>query len=336
MNLKKILSGAGVVLLSAALLCQWAAASDGGRKIKVRKVIINTENITVRVNQTKTLFVEIEPFNADDKTVYWSTSNPEIVTVDGDGVITGISPGTADVTATPEDGRAGVCHVTVPRYVLKSIEPDTDNQSNPASEIRGGDVLSAATLRADVETAVKGGKTATVTYRDKTTVSTAALRSAAYTAEYNDGKVSVKIITSAEGAGDGTAPFFSTEKTTDAQGWLTLDPAQAGDEDREIGTQVIADPEKNASLQKQAAQLFGANCAVVQLSHQGDFGMQVAVAAKVDLSGTDTGAQKLYAYNRDTGAYFLLENQSCTVDTEGYLYFSTDQGGSIVITDKLL
>lgn len=313
-----------VCVAAVLLLTQFVSAKvlddipERPDEIKVRRLEMVFSTATVRVNQERTLYVEVVPYNADDQTIYWTTGNPEIVTVDDEGVITGISPGTAEITATSNNGRTAVCVVTVPGKVLTEIELQTSNKENPLAGVDGGEVLSAAKLRLDAENAAKSvskGQTATVTYTDKTQVSTAALRSAAFTAEYQGRGVSVRFRT-LDGAGN-------------TQGQLTLDPKQAGKEDMDIRVGVYTDAAKTADAQARATAHFGSGTAVVQLSQDGSYGMTARVAAKADLSGMDP--QKLELYRYAGGTYTPLENPAYRIDENGYLHFSTDHGGVIVV-----
>lgn len=56
----------------------------------------------------------IEPANATNKKVMWSSSNKKVVTVDSDGWVQGLISGNATITATTEDGDfKATCKVTV-------------------------------------------------------------------------------------------------------------------------------------------------------------------------------------------------------------------------------
>lgn len=48
---------------------------------------------------TKQITATIEPADADDKTVTWSSSNESVATVDSNGLITFVAEGTAMITA---------------------------------------------------------------------------------------------------------------------------------------------------------------------------------------------------------------------------------------------
>lgn len=108
--------GAGVTTISAK-------TKDGGR-IAVCSVQVNPTNVTgieldrddvaIFVDKTLKVTATIEPANADNKNVTWESSNNDIFTVDRFGNITGVSKGTARLTARTEDGnKTATCKVTV-------------------------------------------------------------------------------------------------------------------------------------------------------------------------------------------------------------------------------
>ena len=65
----------------------------------------------VEEGKTVTLTATVQPENATDKTVTWTSSKPEVATVDG-GVVTGVAPGEAVITAKAGD-KTVTCTVTV-------------------------------------------------------------------------------------------------------------------------------------------------------------------------------------------------------------------------------
>lgn len=65
------------------------------------------------VGATRQITATIEPDDADDKTVTWSSSNEAVATVDGNGLITFVGEGTATITATTSNGLTATVSVTV-------------------------------------------------------------------------------------------------------------------------------------------------------------------------------------------------------------------------------
>ena len=59
------------------------------------------------------LVATVAPYDADDMTITWSSSDEAVATVDANGVVTAVAPGTATITATAANGVSATCVVTV-------------------------------------------------------------------------------------------------------------------------------------------------------------------------------------------------------------------------------
>ncbi len=82
--------------------------------VPVGSVTVSPSTATVTAGQTTPLSAAVKDANGADltgRTVTWSTSNGAIATVSA-GVVTGVAPGTATITATSE-GKSGTATVTV-------------------------------------------------------------------------------------------------------------------------------------------------------------------------------------------------------------------------------
>ncbi len=66
----------------------------------------------VEAGKVVTLTATVAPANATDKTITWTSDKPEIASV-ANGVVTGVSEGTATITATTHNGKTATCVVTV-------------------------------------------------------------------------------------------------------------------------------------------------------------------------------------------------------------------------------
>ena len=81
--------------------------------VPVTGVTLDKAELTLEKGSTGTLKATVEPKNATNNTVAWSSSNPEVATVDN-GVVTAVSAGEAIITVTTEDGaKTATCKVTV-------------------------------------------------------------------------------------------------------------------------------------------------------------------------------------------------------------------------------
>lgn len=84
--------------------------------VAVTGISLNQPSLTLDVGGTYDgLVPEITPSNATDTSVTWSSDNTDVATVDADGVVTAVAPGTANITATANDGSGvtGTCVVIV-------------------------------------------------------------------------------------------------------------------------------------------------------------------------------------------------------------------------------
>lgn len=75
----------------------------GIQTVAVTGVSLNASSGELTVNGQTTLTATVEPSNATNKTVTWTSSAPTVATV-VNGVVTALSAGTAVITATTEDG----------------------------------------------------------------------------------------------------------------------------------------------------------------------------------------------------------------------------------------
>ncbi|MCR5463289.1 MAG: Ig-like domain-containing protein [Bacteroidales bacterium] len=83
------------------------------KKVAVTGVKLDSETLELTEGETGTLTATVEPADATNKTVNWSTSSAEVATV-ADGVVTAVAPGTATIIVTTADGGKTVtCNVTV-------------------------------------------------------------------------------------------------------------------------------------------------------------------------------------------------------------------------------
>ena len=160
----------------------------GGQKISVKGVSLNKTATTIEVGRTEKLTATVQPTNATNQKVTWSSSNTDVATVGTDGTVTAKAVGTADITVTTADGsKTAKCTVTV-----KEAQAETE----PATGV---------TLNQDTLTLTVGGAdgtlTATVTPEDTTdelkwTVSDNSENISI--TENNDGSVTVKALKATE------------------------------------------------------------------------------------------------------------------------------------------
>lgn len=101
---------------------------------KVKGMTIKTKTLALSENQSKALEVEIQPETAANKKVSWKSSDASVATVSDDGVVKGIALGSADITATSDDGGfTATCKVTVKAADIYAFSTSGD----PRTSING-------------------------------------------------------------------------------------------------------------------------------------------------------------------------------------------------------
>lgn len=81
---------------------------------------------TMIVGDTKTLSISYSPSTTTEKSVTWTSSDPSVVSVDQNGLLTAVKKGTAEITATvaTEEGTVSdTCTVTVRTGESNDISP---------------------------------------------------------------------------------------------------------------------------------------------------------------------------------------------------------------------
>ena len=82
--------------------------------VPVTGVTLDKTSATVTAGDTLQLTASVQPGNASNKGVSWSSSDVSIATVDQNGLVTAHKPGEAAITATTDDGgHTATCDVTV-------------------------------------------------------------------------------------------------------------------------------------------------------------------------------------------------------------------------------
>lgn len=82
--------------------------------VPVTGVTLDQTELSLIVDSTAKLDATVEPNNATDKTVTWSSDNDDVATVDADGNVKAVAQGTATITVTTQDGsHTATCTVTV-------------------------------------------------------------------------------------------------------------------------------------------------------------------------------------------------------------------------------
>ena len=89
----------------------------------VTSVTLNKNELTIEKSFTAQLAATVAPDDADDLGLIWTSDNEEVATVDENGLVTAVSAGEANITATAVDGSGvtATCKVTVTPKLVTSV-----------------------------------------------------------------------------------------------------------------------------------------------------------------------------------------------------------------------
>lgn len=93
----------------------------------VTSIKVTPATYNIETGEKYFLTATVQPTNATDKTVTWSSDTPTVVNVDQNGKITGIEEGTATITATTSNGLKSTCTVSCKSAIPTIIITDKEN-----------------------------------------------------------------------------------------------------------------------------------------------------------------------------------------------------------------
>jgi len=100
--------------------------------VAVTGISLNKTTLILTEGESEQLSAAVSPDNAADKTVFWSSSVPEVASVQ-EGMVTAIKEGTATITAKAGD-KTATCEVTVQRQGTTQGEGDTEDFGNEEND----------------------------------------------------------------------------------------------------------------------------------------------------------------------------------------------------------
>lgn len=125
---------------------QFSKDSD---KVAVTGVSLTRTQLDVTAGSSFTLAATVLPASATDKSVSWSTSNPDVVATDAkNGSCTALAEGEAEITVTTTDGGfTSACKVTVTGTATPTPDPTPDPQpTDPGAPAAYGALPTAGQL----------------------------------------------------------------------------------------------------------------------------------------------------------------------------------------------
>jgi uncharacterized protein YjdB len=119
------MNGFYIIATTVAMALLFASCSNDQDDIPipVSGVTVDLSTAILDVNKTITLTASIQPADAFNQIITWTSSNTGVASIDNYGVVTAHAPGTATITATTQDGSfTASCNVTVKTLIIPVAE----------------------------------------------------------------------------------------------------------------------------------------------------------------------------------------------------------------------
>ena len=158
-NVTALKAGTALITAKAGSLTATCTVSVGGASIVyVTGISLNKTSATIKPNATLTLTATVTPSDATDKTVTWSSSNPNVASV-SNGIVTGHKEGTAVITAEA-GSKSATCTVTVSATGIATVDVTSVTLDKKSTTLK---VKETVTLKATVKPDDATDKTVTWT-----------------------------------------------------------------------------------------------------------------------------------------------------------------------------
>lgn len=165
-DIATVSSDGEVTGVSAGSVVITVSTSDGGfvdsaqvivENIAVTGIEVDPSTMEISAGSTGELTATILPENATNQTVYWTSSDEGVATVDENGLVSAVAPGTTDITATTDEGGfAASSVVTVTEEVVTYVLTTTVTGSGTITADPDGGEYEAGTVVTLTATASSG------------------------------------------------------------------------------------------------------------------------------------------------------------------------------------
>ncbi|MCH6236796.1 LamG-like jellyroll fold domain-containing protein [Cognataquiflexum rubidum] len=131
------------------LSIQFAVVENIISNFPVTGISISPTNTSIQAGVTQQLNATVSPSNATNKTVLWTSSNPQVATVNSSGLVSGVSVGNATITGRTEDGNftstsaVTVTQASIPYSIAGFVLINAGNNSELLTLVNGTQLLSS-------------------------------------------------------------------------------------------------------------------------------------------------------------------------------------------------
>lgn len=128
------------------LYAKWS--ENGNDTIEVTGITLDFTKLELKEGESKNLKATVEPEDATNKDVEFTSTDTTVATVDGNGKVTAVKAGTATITVTAVDGsKTASCQVIV--MAKDTPKPSNPGNSSSADSSQGDSAKTISTLKVD-------------------------------------------------------------------------------------------------------------------------------------------------------------------------------------------
>lgn len=116
-------------------------ATPAPQEVAVTKVTLTASATTISAGQTAQVFAAIQPTNATNQNLTYTSSNPDVAAITNTGIVTALKDGETTITATAVNGVTGTLVITV-----KTVEPASMSLNVSTLDLTVGDTSVLSTV----------------------------------------------------------------------------------------------------------------------------------------------------------------------------------------------
>ena len=267
------------------------------------------------IGRTTKFLASFTPSNGINRNVTWTSSDTAVATVASDGTVTGIAPGTATITVKTEEG--GFTDSVV--VTVRAANTFTDNTGTGSGSNSSYDDNNYDSSSNPVASTANAATTKWITPTN----------SGNPTRQSGIAGVRASVLSKQNGK--------YSHDTTDGkavQVRLTIPNPSLVKKDLLVSAYVKGSRVDNTV--SSFGKWFSNEIKAINFDQQSEWGQPVEVAAKIDLKGMDTDNLVFYSYNKANNTYKRIPTPKYWIDNNGYLRFTTEFAGDIVVSDGVL
>ena len=124
-----VAEGTATITAKAGEKSATCSVSVTKKAVAVESITLDKTSLELKEGETATLIATVNPDNATNKAVTWSSDKTSVATVNASGKVTAVAEGTATITAKA-GGKTATCIISVKKAGMSAGDPEGFNNEN--------------------------------------------------------------------------------------------------------------------------------------------------------------------------------------------------------------